>query len=271
VSGSRLRRGLAALGFGGVDGQPDGRGGAPALRGLDETADLLERYLAELDRWNARFGFVKGTPDDLVARHALDSIAGAAVVAGLCAGYAAGGVEPLGAAASRGAGRGSARPRGTVLDVGSGAGFPGIPLAIALPGAGFTLLERSAKKCAFLQNCRALLGLANVTVLPADLSAAAGGYDVVTFRAVAPLARFLADLARSKVAWRSVAAYKGRRDRIDGELAALGPAARGAEIVRLDVPFVDEERHLVVLRNRGAGAGAVTGTPLNLDNTGVGR
>ena len=254
MSGSRLRRGLAALGFGGVDGQPDGRGGAPALRGLDETADLLERYLAELDRWNARFGFVKGTQDDLVTKHALDSIAGAAVVAGLCAGSAAGGVEP--------------RPRGTVLDVGSGAGFPGIPLAIALPGAGFTLLERSAKKCAFLENCRALLGLANVTVLPADLSAAAGGYDVVTFRAVAPLARFLADLARSKVAWRSVAAYKGRRDRIDGELAALGPAARGAEIVRLDVPFVDEERHLVVLPNGGGSAERSAGSPLNLDNTG---
>jgi 16S rRNA (guanine527-N7)-methyltransferase len=260
-----LREGLEALGFGAAGGPAGGRDGS-GLGGLDAVADLLERYLAELDRWNARFGFVKATGDELVAKHALDSIAGAATVAGLCAGGAArgvggeaagegtvpgepGGVEPLGAAASRGAGRGSARPRGGVLDVGSGAGFPGIPLAIALPEIRFSLLERSGKKCAFLENCRALLGLANVTVKQEDLSAASGSFDVVTFRAVAPLDRFLADLARSKVAWRSVAAYKGRRDRIEEELAALGPAAPYAEIVRLEVPFVDEERHLVVLQS----------------------
>jgi 16S rRNA (guanine527-N7)-methyltransferase len=157
-----------------------------------------------------------------------------------------------------------------VLDVGSGAGFPGIPLAIALPEVRFNLLERSGKKCAFLENCRALLGLANVTVQQADLSAASGSFDVVTFRAVAPLDRFLADLARSKVAWRSVAAYKGRRDRIEEELAALGPAALHAEIVRLEVPFVDEERHLVVLQSGIGGAARSAGSPLNLDNTGGG-
>jgi len=220
-------------------------------RGLDElgirspaAAGLLERYLAELDRWNARFGFVKATPDELVAKHVLDSIAGAATVAARCAGGAPGAVH--------------AAPGG-VLDVGSGAGFPGIPLAIVLPGIRFTLLERSAKKCAFLENCRALLGLANATVLEADLSEASGSFDVVTFRAVAPLDRFLADLARSKVAWRSVAAYKGRRDRIDEELAALGPAAVQAEVVRLAVPFFDEERHLVVLRNGRLGAPAGAG------------
>ncbi|OHD73062.1 MAG: hypothetical protein A2177_11320 [Spirochaetes bacterium RBG_13_68_11] len=259
VSGSLLQPGLAALGFGSAGGPPGGR--AAGLREAGETADLLERYLAELDRWNAAYGFVKATADELVTRHVLDSIAGAATVAALCARSgpgaapiaAPGGVEP--------------RPRGGVLDVGSGAGFPGIPLAVALPGVRFTLLERSGRKCAFLENCRALLGLANVTVLPADLSAATGVYDVITFRAVAPLDRFLDDLARSKVAWRSIAAYKGRRDRIDEELAALGPAAVSAEVVRLAVPFVDEERHLVVLRSRRRGAPAGSGSALNLDNT----
>jgi 16S rRNA (guanine527-N7)-methyltransferase len=236
VSGSLLRPGLAALGFG---------GSTAGVRSLVETADLLERYLAELDRWNARFGFVKATADELVVKHVLDSIAGASLVAGLCAGAAAGGA--------------SGASGGSVLDVGSGAGFPGIPLAIALPGVRFTLLERSGKKCAFLENCRALLGLANVTVLAADLSAAAGAHGVLTFRAVAPLDRFLADLARSKIAWRCIAAYKGRRDRIDEELAGLGPAAVQAEVVRLAVPFFDEERHLVVLRNGRLGAPAGAG------------
>jgi 16S rRNA (guanine527-N7)-methyltransferase len=222
MSGGQLRDGLDALGI---------RAGA---------AELLERFLAELDRWNVKYGFVKATADELVAKHALDSIAGASVVARLCAGAWPSTVPP---APCR------------VLDVGSGAGFPGIPLAIALPDIGFTLLERSAKKCAFLENCRALLGLANVRVLQADLASVSGGveprpgggFDVVTFRAVAPLDRFLADLARSRIAWRWVASYKGRRDRIDAELSALGPAARGAEVLPLPVPFVDEERHLVVI------------------------
>ena len=219
MTGSRLGDGLAALGI---------REGA---------GELLERYLGELERWNAKYGFVKATAEELVTKHALDSIAGAPIVARLCAGESAEAARPA------------------VLDVGSGAGFPGIPLAIALPGIGFTLLERSAKKCAFLENCRALLGLANVRVLQADLVSASGGveprprgaYDVVTFRAVAPLDRFLADLARSQIAWRYVVSYKGRRDRIDEELSALGPAARGAEVLPLPVPFVDEERHLVVI------------------------
>jgi 16S rRNA (guanine527-N7)-methyltransferase len=235
VSGALLRRGLEALGF--------GLHAEPGVRGREEAAGLLERFLAELDRWNARFGFVKATPDELVTRHALDSIAGAATVARLCTEASASGAGTVTAMPGVGI-----RDRGGVLDVGSGAGFPGIPLAIALPAVRFCLLERSAKKCAFLGNCRHLLGLENVTVLPADLSSASGAFDVVTFRAVAPLERFLAELARSRVAWRSVAAYKGRRDRIDEELAALGPAARSAEVVHLAVPFIDEERHLVVLR-----------------------
>lgn len=207
MSGELLRRGLDELGI---------RAGA---------ADLLARYLAELERWNRTYGFVKATAEELVTRHALDSIAGAPVVARLC-----------------GAGPGTG-----VLDAGSGAGFPGVPLAIALPHVGFTLLERSSKKCAFLENCRALLGLANVRVLQADLAEARGSWDVITFRAVAPLDRFLADLARSKVTWRWIAAYKGRRDRIEAELAALGAAARGAEVVPLPVPRAEGERHLVVI------------------------
>lgn len=200
------------------------RDGLAALGIRPDAAAVLERYLRELDRWNVKYGFVKATADELVTRHVLDSIAGAPVVARLCEGASLG-----------------------VLDVGSGAGLPGIPLAIALPGIAFTLLERSAKKCAFLENCRALLGLANVRVLQADLTSASGGFDVVTFRAVAPLDRFLADLARSRIAWRFVVSYKGRRDRIDAELSALGPAARGAEVLPLPVPCVDEERNLVII------------------------
>jgi 16S rRNA (guanine527-N7)-methyltransferase len=196
--------------------------------GAEPAAGLLARYLAELSRWNARYGFVKADSRELVVKHALDSVAAARQVARLAG-------------------------SGTVLDVGSGAGFPGIPLAIVLPEVRFVLLERSSRKAAFLGNCRALLGLRQVRVVAADLSAATGEFDVVTFRAVAPLVRIIADLDRSAVAWKWLAAYKGRADRVREELAALGPRAPGAEVIPLAVPFLDEERHLVVLPH-GVGA-----------------
>jgi 16S rRNA (guanine527-N7)-methyltransferase len=127
-------------------------------------------------------------------------------------------------------------------------------LAVALPEVLVALLERSAKRAAFLENCRALMRLSNVRVLTADLADAEGSYAVVTFRAVASLARMLDRLRRSRVAWRWLAAFKGRRDRVQGELAALGDAgfgelAHSAEITPLEVPFLSEERHLVVLAN----------------------
>src|SRR3970282_2411065 len=56
---------------------------------------------------------------------------------------------------------------GRILDFGSGAGYPGIPLALYLPGARVTLLEASAKKCAFLSRVRGILGLSNVDVVQA--------------------------------------------------------------------------------------------------------
>jgi 16S rRNA (guanine527-N7)-methyltransferase len=203
------------------------------LRQLDvaepEKAEhLLDQYLDELERWNPRFGFVKaGSRRELVVKHVLDSLSAWKHV--------------------RDKGNG-----GAVLDVGSGAGLPGIPLAIALPGVSFTLLERSAKKVSFLRTCKALLGLARVQVIQGDLaSAAATLYEVVTFRAVAPLSRFLADAGQSGLRFHTLIAYKGRIERATGEVEEVrrstGTLSR-ADVVSVTVPFLDEERCIVVLR-----------------------
>lgn len=80
-----------------------------------------------------------------------------------------------------------------IADIGSGGGFPGLVLAVCLPEAEFTLLEATGKKCGFLRDCAAELGLDNVTVL--QLRAEEAGrlpelrfsFDLVTARAVAPL------------------------------------------------------------------------------------
>lgn len=81
-----------------------------------------------------------------------------------------------------------------IVDVGSGGGLPAIPLAIALPGASFTLVESTGKKAAFLERAATELGLSNVHVIRerAELAGAPGSehreaFDVVTARAVAPM------------------------------------------------------------------------------------
>jgi 16S rRNA (guanine527-N7)-methyltransferase len=195
-----------------------------------ERLEALERYRLELERWNRRYGFVKASGRELVVRHFLDSLAGLPVLSRLS-------------------------PRRTVLDVGSGAGFPGLPLALFLQNSQVALLERSARKAAFLANVVALLGLGNVRVLETDIRTLKERFDLVIFRAWSPLDRELPALRRVLAPEGRIAAYKGRRERIDQELAQAGLAAGRSlakpAVVRLEVPFLAEERHLVLLRFAG--------------------
>ena len=168
---------------------------------------LLELYLDELERWNPRFGLVNFTDRvELVVKHVLDSLSGWSAI------------------------RGAIESPAGVLDVGSGAGFPGIPLAAAMPDVPFTLLERMARRASFLKTCAVLLRLPLLRVVQADLSDAQGEYEVVTFRAVAPFGRFLHDMEKSGERWRVAVAYKGREDRARGEIddAPTPVSLRGA-------------------------------------------
>jgi 16S rRNA (guanine527-N7)-methyltransferase len=124
---------------------------------------------------------------------------------------------------------------GTLVDIGSGAGLPGLALAMVLPDAAVTLLEPMERRCRFLEECVTDLGLANATVLRARAEDAAVKADVATARAVAPLPR-LAELAVGVVRPGGlVLAIKGRT--AAQELADARPVlrrigARGAEVVR---------------------------------------
>lgn len=188
----------------------------------------LAAYIAELERWNPRFGLVKydGT-EELVVKHVLDSLSAWSML------------------------RDAAPPgTGTVLDVGSGAGLPGIPLAVALPGLSFTLVERMARRATFLKTCAILLGLSHVRVAQCDLADITGDFDVVTFRAVAPLPRFIEDIGRSGIRWHTIMAYKGREERAREEIESVRRSAGApfiAELRALHTPFLDEERCLAVI------------------------
>jgi 16S rRNA (guanine527-N7)-methyltransferase len=208
---------------------------------------LLEKYLDELERWNPRFGLVKFSDRrELVVKHVCDSLAGWKAVRDA--------VEGRGGPLNGSGGPAARPPGGSVLDVGSGAGFPGIPLAAAMPDASFTLLERMSRRASFLRTCTVLLGLPLLRVIQADLAEVSGDFDLVTCRAVAPVERFLSDIERSGVRWRTAIAYKGRTDRARSEIeAARRSLGEGwdFQLVPLQPPFLAEERCLIVAtRNR---------------------
>ncbi|MDR2134356.1 MAG: class I SAM-dependent methyltransferase, partial [Treponema sp.] len=107
--------------------------------------ELLERYIAEIELFNSAYGLVKVQDRrELIVRHILDSLAPLGIIARLLA-------PPAGDAAAAGeAPAAAAVPR--AADVGSGAGLPGIPLAIAMPRVNFTLIERMKRRAGFLRN-----------------------------------------------------------------------------------------------------------------------
>jgi 16S rRNA (guanine527-N7)-methyltransferase len=125
------------------------------------------------------------------------------------------------------------READAVADLGAGAGFPGLPLAIALPGAQVTLVESSARKCRFLTRAAVASRADNATVVNARLEAwddGLGGFDVITARALASLAvvaEYAAPLLRlggALVAWR------GQRDSAVEAQAAAAAAELGLEM-----------------------------------------
>lgn len=103
----------------------------------------------------------------------------------------------------------------TIADLGAGAGFPGVALAAALPGAQVHLVESVERKCAFLERCAVLAGLANVAVVCGRAEAwieGHGAMDVVTARALAPLPVLVEYAAPLLGDGGTLVAWKGRRD-----------------------------------------------------------
>ena len=141
-----------------------------------------------------------------------------------------------------------------IADLGSGPGFPGLALALALPGARVALVESVERKCAFLHRAAAAAALVNVEVVHARAEAwpaGLGAHDLVTARALAPLAvlvEYAAPLLQDDGA---LVAWKGRRDRTEEEAGARAAAEVGLEPleVRRVQPYPEaRDRHLHVFR-----------------------
>ena len=205
------------------------RGGLRRL-GLAEDGALpeaLTRFAELIDAANPVYRLVRADLRRLVTHHVLDSLAAVPALRRV-------------------------DPRATVLDVGSGAGLPGVPLALALPESRVTLLERSARRVAFLHHVRRELALRELTIVGRPLAQARlAPFDLVTWRAVAPLARLLPELRAALHHRSTVALYQGTAATVRRELA-VGRELLGAglqeQVVPLTVPYLKAQRHLILLR-----------------------
>jgi len=141
---------------------------------------------------------------------------------------------------------------GSVLDVGSGGGLPGIPIAIARPGLNVTLLDSSSKKTTFLEQARTELALTHVEVICARVEQWHPDrfFDVVVSRAFADLGEFVAQAQH-------LVAPNGRLLAMKGvypfeEIARLPATHRVAQVAELHVPELDAKRHLVFVERTQA-------------------
>lgn len=205
-----LRSGAAALGLALTDGQ---------------FAQLLD-YVELIGKWNKVYNLtaVRETAE-MLHQHLLDSLAV---------------VPPL----ERQTGGRAVR----LLDVGSGAGLPGVVLAICFPGSQVDCVDTVAKKAAFIQQAGVALKLPNLHGLHERVERLAGPYDVITSRAFASLADFVSWSGGALAPDGVWLAMKGKRP--DAEIAELPPTAEMFHVEQLRVPGLEAERCIVWMRRR---------------------
>ncbi len=183
----------------------------------EEAVEALLAYVNLLHRWNRAYNLtaVRG-PAEMIRRHVIESVAILPYVTGR-----------------------------TLLDVGSGAGIPGLPLAVARGHGTVELMDSSSKRVRFLRHVVATLGLSNVQVVHGRAERVPGrDVDCVTARAVAALDRLLPMAVRHCTPGGQVLALKGPR--VEEEIDALPPQLRrGVTVETLQVP--DDERRITIV------------------------
>lgn len=189
------------------------------------TVERLLQFLELLSKWSKVYNLtaVRGL-EQMVPLHLLDSLA----VNGWLAGK-------------------------RIIDVGTGAGLPGIPLALCNAERHFTLLDSNGKKTRFVTHASGMLGLANVDVVQcrAEDYAPDTPFDTVICRAYAPAARIVETCGHLCAPGGSILAMKGARPDAElAEFAELTPDWRVDDVQRIVVPGLDAQRHLARLMKR---------------------
>ena len=191
----------------------------------DADAQRLLQLGDELLDWNRKVNLTAlDTPAQVLTHHLLDSLSVAPLIRG---------------------------PR--VADVGTGGGFPGLPLALVQPQHQFTLIDSVAKKLRFVDHAAQLLGLANVQTVHARVEALqVPAFDTVVTRAFAPLPRLLRWVAPLCDAHTYVLAMKGRWPPAPGsdDAGELPPGWQLQQVLPVAVPGLAAARHILRLSRR---------------------
>lgn len=186
-----------------------------------DQCDRLIAYVLLMERWNRAYNLTAvRAPAAMVAKHLLDSLSLLPFLDGE-----------------------------RVLDLGTGPGLPGIPLAVAQPGRGFSLLDSNAKKMRFVRQVVLDLGLDNVELILARMESFIPEMKFATIvsRAVASVRDLLAAAGHLIDRPGRFLVMKGLRP-ADAELQGIEPIPDELKIHCLTVPFLDAERHLVEAR-----------------------
>lgn len=185
----------------------------------DQTRKLI-RYLQLLQKWNATYNLTAIRDcGQMVTHHLLDSLAVLPHLSGR-----------------------------RLLDVGTGAGLPGIPLAIAVPELQVTMVDSNSKKTAFVQQAISELELRNASVICAraeKMPLDGPPYEMIITRAYSDIAGTLAQVRHLLAPSGRLLAMKGQRP--DAELAGLPAPFVALHVVPLQVPSLDAARHLVII------------------------
>lgn len=189
---------------------------------LELPPDVIERLLDYVDllaRWNRTYNLTAvREPGDMVTRHLLDSLGIASFVSGA-----------------------------SLADLGSGAGLPGIPLAIAVPQRAVLLVDSNGKKARFLREAVRQLDLVNVRVAESRVGDVTGTVDCITARAFTSLADMLHEGGHLLAPGGRWLALKGRFPH--DELAGMPASFAVESVAAITVPGLDAERHVVVIRH----------------------
>jgi 16S rRNA (guanine527-N7)-methyltransferase len=209
---------------------------AAATLGLEltelQSSQLLD-YLGLIAKWNKVYNLTAIRPGEMLAQHLFDSLAA---------------VAPL----RRQTGGRSLR----LLDVGSGAGLPGVVFAICCPELQVDCVDTVGKKAAFIQQAAAQLRLANLRGVHDRVENLTGPYDVISSRAFASLPDFVAWSAGALAEQGVWLAMKGKRP--EHELAELPATATVFHVEQLHVPELDAERCIVWLRRSQSATGGIS-------------
>ncbi|MDH5648268.1 MAG: 16S rRNA (guanine(527)-N(7))-methyltransferase RsmG [Gammaproteobacteria bacterium] len=184
----------------------------------------LVKYVLELEKWNSAYNLTAvREPEQMITRHILDSLS----------------ILPL-------------LHGSQILDVGSGAGFPGLPLAVAEPDSFFTLLDSNGKKTRFLTQVVADLELENIDIVQERVEKfhPTEKFDTLTSRAFSSLAELVKAVKHLCAPGSRIIAMKGVFP--ESELKELPKGFKVIGVESLSVPDLDEDRHAIIIERTSA-------------------